>query len=487
MYQGRHQIISKVLLICLSIGMLPLIVCAQPSAEINKLIKQSKFKKTSFSILFYDLTDDKQLYAHNAHLALKPASNMKLMTTAMALDTLGSDFKFNTVFALHGNDLVVVASGDPLTGDPILAKKVDRKIDQLFDDLVSQLVANQITTIPGNLIIDATLFDDQRFHPSWPTSQSDKWYTAQVAALNFNNNCIDITFIPAANEKSKVTYEIYPDTTYVRLSNKATTVKKGKNKIGATRVINTNNITLRGKCRNRQTIYTTIDRPSAYFGHLLAEHLLKYNIEIQGKLILTDYSVRQQMVQSPYNYIILSQHQTSLSDVLLRSNQSSLNMAAECLFKTNGAYYQSTSGQPLRQGSWKTAQTAMTDWLTRMNVDYSEFKIDDGSGLSALNQLSANSIVKVLKNCYLKSDYDILKQSLATPESGTLKKSSRFKHPRFKDRIYAKTGYISRAWALSGYLKNTQDHWIAFSIIANNGKHSPRSTIDQIATVMLDQ
>jgi len=76
--------------------------------------------------------------------------------------------------------------------------------------------------------------------------------------------------------------------------------------------------------------------------------------------------------------------------------------------------------------------------------------------------------------------------SLATPGSGTLKKNKRFSDPAYKGRLFAKTGYISKAWALSGYCKTPDNHWLAFSLIANNGNTSPRSLLDRIVKCFLD-
>lgn len=191
----KRQIISR-MTYWLGFLLLPLLVLptqADPSwvAKIQKLIAQPAYQKTRFSIHVYHLQLRQSLFSHHANQPFIPASNMKLITTATALDLLGPDFQYETVFALHRDDLVVLASGDPLTGDPVLAKRKGESILEIFHQVAAQLKQRNRQVILGHLVIDATVFDDQRFHPSWPLAQADKWYTAQIDALNFNNNCLD--------------------------------------------------------------------------------------------------------------------------------------------------------------------------------------------------------------------------------------------------------------------------------------------------------
>lgn len=453
--------------------------------KIKGLIGQSAYRKTEFSIHVYNLASQQTVFSHRANRPLVPASNMKLVTTAASLDLLGVDFHYETAFLLHNGNLVISACGDPLTGDPVLAKQKGEGILEIFHQVVSQLKQRNIKVIPGDLVIDATFFDDQRFHPSWPVAQADKWYTAQIDALNFNNNCLDITFVPATTAGNLVSYLTSPNTSYVAMTNKCKTIKSGKSAIGAARFRDTNNITLRGRCRYEQTIYVTIDRPSAYFGHVLAEYLLANGITIQGKLVIPDASTKNSDGEWPEGFQTIYTHRTSIQDVLNRCNQNSLNMVAECLFKTSGAIF--ADQQELNQpGAWPTGQLAIQAFLEKCNVSSDQFAINDGSGLSAANRLSAKSLSSVLIYMYDHPAFVTYRNSLTTPQVGTLKKSRRFSEPKYQGRLFAKTGYISRAWALSGYCRNKSNEWLAFSIIANKGSQSPRNLIDQMVKALMN-
>jgi len=455
--------------------------------RIRRLLNKPANKKAAFSIHFRDTASGKTIFDFNADRSLKPASNMKLIISAAALDQLGPDFTYQTQFALWRGNLVVLASGDPLMGDPALAKRRGCDIFAIFQQILQQLRKRKIKNISGDLLIDDTIFDDVRYHPAWPDSQVNNWYRAQVSALNFNDNCVDINFTPAAGTGQPVIFSLNPNTSYVKITNKCTTINSGSNKIGGLRPmpLGENNITLIGKCRNKQTIFIPIDRPSAYFGFVLAEYLLRNGIAVNGKLIIKKIRSDQGDLSQPDDLLLT--YCTPLRDVLRECNQRSLNLVAECLLKTLGAHTanQSQSTSTARQGSWQTGRQAVRCFLNKLKIDHDDYKIDDGSGLSHNNRLSARCITSVLTHIARKKNFKLYRDSLATPLVGTLAKRHRFRESTYKNRVFVKTGHITGAQALSGYCRTGSGRWLAFSIITNNHKNNPTGTIDTILREMM--
>jgi len=461
------------------------ILARQPSAtqHIRTLLNQ---EKTLFSVHFAHAETGKTLFDYHADRPVVPASNMKIITAAAALDILGADFAYETVIALYQGNLAIFAGGDPLLGDPVLAQQNQTEITFIFDQVIAQLKKRNITNIPGDLIIDNFIFDDQRFHPSWPADQADKWWTAQVGALNFNNNCIDIKISPASQPGHLVRYELTPATTYVNITNQCKTTSKRKNTLGAARPIGTNNITLKGTGHSTHTIKTTVDRPGAFFGHVLAEHLINAGININGKLIIKQ--LRPDPAHLPDNIDILIVHRTAIADVLTSCNQYSLNLTAECLFKTLGAYYPSSGNAPAVRnvGSWENGRNAVNAFLKKLDIDPAQFEIDDGCGLSRKNRLSARTITTVLSYMHRRDTAELFRRSFATGATGTLKKRRRFAEPQYRNRIFAKTGYIAGARALSGYGQAKSGRWLTFAFLANKSYYRTTKLIDRIVKKMLD-
>ena len=426
---------------------------------IKNLISKAQRGKSVISAHFCDADSGRTLFSYKADLPMTPASNMKIVTTAAAVDRLGPQFAYETLFGLWGDNLVIIGGGDPLTGEAGDHGDSD-DVFRLFAALAETLSERKLKTIPGDLIIDDTLFDDERFHPSWDIKQANKWYAAQVSALNFNANCVDITVRPGASAGGLAKYRTRPETAYVEITNKAVTKTSRSNTTWAARKANSNQITLRGGCRNEQEIRVAIDRPSAYFGFVLAEYLLARGITIEGTLIVRPIRLDQGVLPEGIDWLL--SYRTELTAVLTTCNQRSGNWAAECLFKTLGA----DTG---RAGSWASGREAVGAFLGKLDVPEGQFQLDDGCGLSPQNRLSARTLTSVLTYMHNHQAAEVFRESLATPEMGTLSKKRRFSEPMYRGRIYAKTGYISGARALSGYYRTKRDRWLAFAVLANNG------------------
>lgn len=457
-------------------------------SRIRSVLNSRANKKTLYSIHFCDVADGREVFSFNSQRPQKPASNMKLITTAAAVDLLGPDFVYETVYGLMDGNLVIVAAGDPLLGDPKIAQQTGGTIFDIFDKLAAELRNRGFSTIPGNIIIDNSIFDDERFHPSWPINQANRWFAAQVSGLNFNDNCVDILFSPGPGG-APARFQLTPDTTYLKITNKCRTVSSGKTAVGATRQHHTNKVTLIGKCKTAITkpIYVAVDQPSVYHGYVLAEYLLKQGIRINagGKLLI-------EQVRSPDNSLpddlqVLLTHRTAIDTVLDQCNQRSLNLAAECLLKTAGAYYQAAKqpGGKINNGSWKTGQAAVAAFLKELGIDADQYKIDDGSGLSHNNRISAKCFTTVLRYMSDHKAAKMYRDSLASSDRGTLKKKRRFSGKKYKGRVLAKTGYINSVNTLSGYCKTKSGRHLAFSILTNKPAAS-NSTIDKIVKEIID-
>jgi D-alanyl-D-alanine carboxypeptidase/D-alanyl-D-alanine-endopeptidase (penicillin-binding protein 4) len=179
------------------------------------------------------------------------------------------------------------------------------------------------------------------------------------------------------------------------------------------------------------------------------------------------------------NVKIIATYSTPLADVLSRCNKDSLGLAAECLMKTLGAKANGGKG-----GSWDSGRAEMARFLKGLGVSESEFTIDDGSGLSQKNALSANALTRVLLNVYKTKDWPLVRDSLAVGgEDGTAAKW--FKEPKYKGRILGKTGYIAGVKSFSGVCVTEKGDYI-FSIITNKAAGDTRDAINDICRAIVD-
>lgn len=479
--------------ILLVVGFCGFTAGASLEQSIRSLLNHQNNRRSTYSIQIVDPENGRTIFGHNASKPLVPASNMKIVTTAAAVELLGPGFVYETTISLWNNNLLVQGAGDPLTGDPKVAAEKGRTIFHVFDHVLAALRDKQMKVIPGKLLIDDTIFDDLRFHPSWPTAQANNWYCAQVSGLNFNNNCVDILFSPGERAGAVADFELMPDTSYIRIENKCLT-SRTKTAVGAARKIGTNEITLRGTCHRALTkpIYVTVDMPSAYFGYVMAEYLLKNSVRIDGQLSVLMNSLGHEL---PEGAEVLAVHKTPLQKVLEVCNQRSLNMAAECLMKTLGAYFGKdvqdgridTEYEPgmasAVKGSWETGRQVMVAFLKRTGADRNEFAVDDGCGLSYNNKLSAATVCKVLQHMYRSEHFGLYRESMATPEDGTLARKGRLGDV---DNLWGKTGYVAVANSLSGYCETASGRTLVFSILSNRPP-APNSTLDRIVEMIVEK
>jgi len=443
---------------------------ADLTGQIDSIISRSSQQKVHFSVHIIKADSGATVYSHNEREPMIPASNMKIITTAAALKYLGPGYVYKTKVGLSDNTLVVIGSGDPLLGDRVTDAKYGREYGWIFKDIAEALKRSGVKTI-SNIIVDTGAFDDQRVHPNWPKEDLNRWYACEVSALNFNCNCVQIS---AKNIAGKAVISIEPQTDFVKLVNEVVLISDGISTIGAYRNRQPNRLIVRGKCKDQvEPFPVAIERPATFFGFLLAENLAGAGINVKGNLI-------EKTTGNYGNFRLLAEFSTPIADCLARCNKDSLGLAAEALLKTIAA----NTNPERKNGSWKMGQELVRRYLLDLDIDASQFYIDDGSGLSRQNELSAHAIAKVLLNIYNSKNWKLYKDSLAVGGiDGTIGKF--FTEQNYKGKIFGKTGYIEGVKSFSGVCSTIDADYI-FSILTNNANGQTREAINDIAKAIYD-
>ncbi len=439
--------------------------------RIDEIISRPAQKKVRFSIYVVEANSGKMVYNHDADTAMAPASNMKIITTAAALRYLGPDYKYTTKVGLCGDMLAVVGSGDPLLGDRETDAKYGRKINWIFEDIAAVLKRNAVTGIKG-IIVDTSIFDDQRVHPNWPREQLNRPYACEISGLNFNGNCIEVS---AKTVGSKVAVSIDPETEYVKVINKVVPSSKGKSAVGSYRQPEPNKITVFGDCRKEAGPFAVaVENPAAFFAFLLQENLTKAGIKTEGQFV-------EKVLNRDCDFKMLAEYTTPIADCLTRCNKDSFGLAAEALLKTIAVNREPT----LKAGSWTKGREVVSQYILQLDVDKGEFYVDDGSGLSRENRLSANAITKVLLDVYRSKNWPLYESCLAVGGvEGTIGKY--FKEEKYKNKVLGKTGYIQGVKSFSGICKTAKGDYL-FSILTDGANGQTRETINDIAKMIIDE
>ena len=446
---------------CLLVTLLATSGRADITSDVDAVVKDKLLQRATVGVEIVRLgrsdSDSKEVFQRESRTLLTPASNLKLTTTSAALDHFGPDFKFQTALLQHGDDLVLVGDGDPSFGDAAYLNRVGWKPTTVYENWAAQLKKLNIKSV-RNVVVDDSVFDEKFLHPNWPSNQIDHWYVAEVGGVNFDTNCVGFTIQPTS-PGSRVGYSLWPNTRFVSVDNSCTT---GKNEVQLGRKPGTNEIVLKGEAPSSgpSTLQETVHDPSMYAGTVLAETIASSGIPVTGEVI-RDRSISQKRKSGPSGeWKVIGIHETPLAVALARANKDSINLYAEALCKRLGHDVSHASG------SWENGTAAVGQFLTKAGVPESEFRLDDGSGLSKQNHITPHALVRVLSYDYYSKNHDVLLNSLAVAGvDGTLEE--RFKGTDLRHRVIGKSGFVEGVSCLSGFLKTKDNQWYAFSIMMN--------------------
>lgn len=435
--------------------------------QVDALVSSPKIGNMRVGIQIVALDGRPQMvYEKNSRESLKPASNQKVLTTAAALALLPADFKFTTVLARRGKDLIVVGSGDPATGDPKLARDAKEPITAIFHEWADKLKAAGITRIEGDLLFDDYVFEQQHMNPSWADQFQDQiqnWYVAPVGGLNFNDNCVDVLVKPGAKIGGPAEVTLVPNTPYVQIVNSTKTASKGEpviRRTGKDPVTVTVSGSVSRATDPRYATSLTIVDPGMFFASAMRTALAAKGIAIDGQT--KRERVRLANGSLPGDLQIVARHEQTLPEILERCDRDSQNMFAEALLKAVGAYVGAENSP--REGSYATGRQVIELFLKKLGLPSEGCVVDDGSGLSHSNRVTAAALNGVLVYMDRHPRQKEWISNLATPGGeGTLRKRMK----ELKGKMWGKTGHISGVSTLSGYVQGPKNRRYAFTILCN--------------------
>jgi len=431
------------------------------AGDVDAVLKDKFLQRASVGIEIVRLgateAETQEIYQRDGHAPLTPASNLKLATTSAAIDRLGPDFKFRTILLMHDGDAVLIGDGDPAFEDSEYLKRVGWKPNAIYENWCGRLKSLNISSV-RNVIVDDSVFDEEFLHPDWPANQIDHWYVAEVGGMNLNTNCVNLVIEPASSG-GRVGLSLMPATHFVSIENSCVT---GANNVMIGRQPGTNQVVLKGQAPGGgpSEFQETIHDPPLYAATVLSETLDAAGIKVGGE-VKRDRTIRQQRQKGPASlWRIVAIHETPLAVVLARANKDSINLYAECLCKRLG---HEVSGQG---GSWTNGTAAVGEFLRHSGVPATEFRLDDGSGLSKHNAISASALTRVLVHNYCGKNRDAFLSSLSVAGvDGTLQ--DRFRGAGLRGRVVGKSGFVEGVSCLSGYLTTRDGDRYAFSILMN--------------------
>jgi serine-type D-Ala-D-Ala carboxypeptidase/endopeptidase (penicillin-binding protein 4) len=429
------------------------------------------------------LESKKILFKYNDDFLFMPASNMKVLTTALALLRLGPDYRFTTrLLREPSGDLVLAGSGDPSISGRVYPYSKDSGSGpplRALEALADRAVAAGLTRVDGDVVGDDRLYPYAPYPPSWTEDDKIREYGAPVSALTVNDNTIAITIQPGAEPGDPATVSLSPAIEYYAIDNRVVTVGKGGGaRIRISRVQNSRQLLLWGSIPVGHFAFgesLAVDDPALFAAQALYDALARRGVTITGKAVARHRAVSDDYDPGP-SIELASRVSPPLVDLLQVTAKTSQNLHAELMLREVGRVSRF-------MGTREAGLEEMAALFKEAGASAGDARVEDGSGLARNVMVAPRLMTRILAYLYA-SKYREAFISLFPigGEDGTLK--NRMKDSPAADEIHAKTGTLSRAIALSGYVDSKTRGWLAFSIIVNSFTAPPsdvRKWIDKIA------
>jgi D-alanyl-D-alanine carboxypeptidase/D-alanyl-D-alanine-endopeptidase (penicillin-binding protein 4) len=435
-----------------------------------------------------DLATGKALYSRNKSRLFLPASNMKLFATALALETLGPDYRFETRLVREpSGDLALLGSGDPSMNGRVYPYSVGaaaRAPLGAIEELADQTVANGLRRVEGDVVGDDRLYPWEPYPPSWTQDDVIHDSGAAVSALSVADNFLTISIDPGAKAGDNARIALDPPLEYFGIDNRVATVAAGgAPRVTVARIPGTRQILLAGTVPAkgpsvRETV--AVDDPALFAACALYDALTRRGVAIAGRPVAR-HRAADEAYEKPLGETIATRTSPPLAQLLQLIHKVSENLHAELMLREVGRLAKG-------EGSREAGLAAMTAFLAQTGAPVIDPRIDDGSGLSR-NDLVTPQLVTHLLSVMYRSKYGAAWISMLPTggQDGTL--SRRLCCTADASRIHAKTGTLARSIALSGYADSKSHGWLAFSIIVNNfdaAASEIQSWVDKIAMTLTE-
>jgi D-alanyl-D-alanine carboxypeptidase/D-alanyl-D-alanine-endopeptidase (penicillin-binding protein 4) len=444
--------------ILIVLGLLPAKAQGTLSARLDQILAASALKGGITGAIVCEVKTGQTLYEHDADTRLLPASNRKLFTSAAALELLGDEYRIETdlwaeakpdAAGTLGSSLYLQGGGDGLLSPEDLT------------EMARTLARSGVKRVAGNIVGDGSRFADGPYGFGWEWDDFSDEEFPQIAGLEANEGVLGVHVVPGKAAGDPVTVTLTPPTEYVRVVVQATTgAEEAANDCAVARPWNKNYFLVTGTLPVGKTLdqNVPVQDPPLLAATLLREALTQAGIVVAGRAV---------MGETPPGTVVLASHQSlPLTQYLARMNKPSDNLLAESLVRLLNPV-----------GTYEAGHAQEIQFLRRLGVDADSIALVDGCGVGRRNFVTARSVSRLLLGMHAMRDWPVYYASLPIAGvDGTLK--GRMKGTAAENNVHAKTGTLSQARALSGYVTGRTGTLYVFSLLMNNFSGSARSAGD---------
>jgi serine-type D-Ala-D-Ala carboxypeptidase/endopeptidase (penicillin-binding protein 4) len=456
----------------------------QLQRDLRAAVNHPRFQHAQLGIKVVKVSSGAALFEHDALKLLKPASNVKLFTGALALDRLTPNFRMQTsAYSAKKPSADGRVQGDLIVygrGDPSFSSRFHKDFRVPLSKFAQAIFQAGVRSVSGDLIADESYFNTEGFGPGWTWEDLKAGYGAEASALSVHDNVAAIHLSPGKiGQRCRIS--THPTLVPFQIENRTQTIRErsailkwrpfleNRIRIGGTLAVNTRGRDLR----------VTVRRPALWFAQLLRIELERVGIKIAGKARAINWQERhgETMPASPHHLTsIASPDVLRITRTMMKDSQ---NLYAQLLLLQVGAQNR-RAGEDTDQAGIAALQA----FSKRAGIGEQEMQLEDGAGLSRGGLVTPNAIVRLLTYMSTHQHRREFESTLAIAgRDGTL--AGRFRKTRAEGNLRGKTGSLNFVHTLSGYVKARSGEVLAFSILLNAYPTSDgRSAVDRIALLL---
>jgi D-alanyl-D-alanine carboxypeptidase/D-alanyl-D-alanine-endopeptidase (penicillin-binding protein 4) len=449
---------------------------AELSTDFANMIN-NRVRSGKFGVMVVSLTRGDTLFAHQAGDMMQPASTMKLYSTAAALDRFGPEHSFSTDVLRESRDSAS-AGGGVLSGnlylrgdgDPSMSTRFWKDPNLPMTTLARSVAAAGVKQVKGDLIYDASAFDDQLIPDGWKTKYLGAAYAARVSALSLNENVVWVAVHP---EGGSARVELEPASSAIPLTNNVRVVRGSGGRIVARQsgdgivvggTVGANSGTLRYSL--------VVPDPALFTAGALHAALKEAGVTVEGTV---------KPGKTPTNAVKVAAFASPpLSQIISEMNRESINVVAELLFRDAAR-----ASAPGGVSSADAGLANLRDFLSKkVGADPKTINVSDGSGLSTLDSLTPRNMIHLLSYAHRGPWSSAFHGSLPVAgESELLRR--RMRSTPAQGNLHAKTGTTDTVIGLGGYVTAKNGEIMAFSFLYNgNDRWNAKATMDAMGATL---
>lgn len=420
-------------------------VQGQPEAALKQLLETPGLKHAAIGISVKKVGEGKTVLAHQAGMALTPASVTKLLPAVFALQEKGKDFRFKTRIGYTGEidegtltgDLVLVAAGDPTLESRYFPHHA------LSDPIIAALGKAGVRRIEGTVRVEGAL-PGVDIPGSWTWEDVSNYYAALYLPFNYRDNTCFYHFRTGAAGTPAELKEVVPALPGVKIVSEVTAAVGNRDNAWVFGGPYSEVLFIRGTLPQNRTLFKVkgaMHRPAEVFAAELIDKLKAEGIVVAKKKVGELPRTELLTLTSP-----------GLEEIVFHTNKASVNLFAEAL------------GNLVAPEDWPERIAIL---LEEAGIPAEGMILKDACGLSPMDAVPATVFTDLLLYADKTVGESFVRSLPVAGKDGGLSGYCAGA-AELKGRMLAKTGSMSGVRCLAGYLTTTEGERLAFTILINH-------------------